>query len=144
MRKFTFDGEAYRVVEALVASSGKLVREFPLLTQTSRADPESGFFYELHPGAAKFYRKQKEPGISPTGLLSACATSLSIFAAFQLFGKALRARRFRNQLLSAQTSPRNIDQVVVMSHAREAYIRRKISKEDFELLKRLCSRNLRK
>jgi uncharacterized protein len=136
------DGEAYRVVQALDAASGKLIREFPLLTQTSQVDPERGFYYELHPGAVKFYKSRQAPGLNIIGLLSACAASLSIFAALQLLRRYLRAQFFRSQLLrtNPNESPKEKESwEAILAGVRNAYAWRRISKDDFDAIKELAS-----
>jgi TRAP transporter TAXI family solute receptor len=136
------DGETYRIVKGLVESSSTLIRAFPLLTQLSRTDPERGFFYELDPGAAKFYRRSSAPGLNYYALLSALATSLSIFTAFQLISRSFRARKFRGALFGTQRFDevmriREVDKI--LNCAREAYARRAIGKDDFEALRELAA-----
>jgi uncharacterized protein len=133
------EGEAYRVVSVLDSASGKLIREFPMLSQTSTVDPEKGYFYELHQGAVKFYRNRQEPGFSTIGLLGALAASLSIFGTLQVLRRYLLARFFQTKLMEfKEGESENEDSQNLLIHIRRSFALRKISKDDFEALKELA------
>ena len=66
--------DAYRIVEVLFKSSSKLVRNFTLLTQLSRIEPERNFYYPLHPGAISFYTRSSKPPLVTSPMLSGILT----------------------------------------------------------------------
>lgn len=103
--------EAYKIVDVLFKSSSRIVRNFTLLTQLSRIEPERNFYYPLHPGAVAYYTRGQEPPLITWQMVGGVLTySISLWGAFNVWIKGKRTRDLLKQLQQIDSEyqyPRN-------------------------------------
>jgi hypothetical protein len=151
---------AYQIVSALFSRSSELMRAFPLLTQLSQVDPEKNFYYPLHPGAATFYRRSREPSVLSwqlvAGIMTYAVTTgtwLLIFVRRRRVAPLLATLRTLHQTIVTGSDALTIDESSrhrrsleeVERRAGELFVSEKIKADPYDSVKeylRICDAEL--